>query len=191
MTTSNSTTDDDLLLAVRYVLNECGPTELAGFELRLGDDSAAQEALVQAVQIVALLQATPTCEALEASLQAASASRKPAAPARRSWQVASLVAASLLASVAMFWPSRPAPQHNHIATVAAPPALAQAWTALDPHQFTPDETDEAHAVDEAPEEVASEVASDVPDWLLTAVLVEEEQGASDENDMDFEEETQL
>lgn len=193
--TPNITSDDDLLLAVRYVLNECAPTELAGFEARLGDDSAAQVALVQAVQIVALLQATPTCEALESSLQAASVSRKPAtptraAPAHRSWQVASLVAASLLFAVVLSWSALPSPQEHLAVTIPTvtianeSPALAQVWTALDPHHITSDESD---PIDDAP----VDIVSDVPDWLLTAVLVEAEQGASDENDMDFEEETQL
>ncbi len=203
MTAVNSTSDDDLLLAVRYVLEECSAGELAAFEARLGDDPAAQGALVEAVQIIALLQSTPTCEESESSpwessLQAASApaSRKPLSPARRSWQVASLVAASLLACMAIFWSVTPAPFGNQtveapIATSANdPPALAQAWTALDSHQFTPDEageTDDAHSADDD----SAELASDVPDWLLTAVLVEEQQGHMDENDMDFEEETQL
>ena len=69
-------------------------------------------------------------------------------------------------------------------TLDLAPYLAQAWTALDPNHITSDETD---SIDDAP----VEVASDVPDWLLTAVLVEAEQGASDENDPGFEEETQL
>ena len=195
MTTAKTTSDDDLLLAVRYVLNECAPTELAAFEARLGDDPAAQVALVEAVQIVALLQATPTCEALESrslesSLQAASASRKSAPPSQRSWQIASLVAASLLFAVVLNWPALPSPQDHHTATIPTvtipteSPALAQAWTALDPHHIISDESD---PIDDAP----VEVTSDVPDWLLTAVLVEAEQGASDENDMDYEEETQL
>ena len=66
-----------MLLAVRFVLNECQQTELAMFEARLADDPAAQTALVEAVQIVALLQATPCCDAIarESSLQAAIASQ--------------------------------------------------------------------------------------------------------------------
>ena len=192
MTTANSTTDNDLLLAVRYVLNECDRNELATFEARLADDPAAQAALVEAVQIVALLQATPCCEAfaLESSLQAASASRKPAAPSRRSWQIALLVAASLLVAVVLNWPALPSPQDHHAITIATitnaneSPALAQAWTALDPDHITFDEVD---PIDDA----LLEVASDVPDWLLTAVLVEAEQGASNDNDNGLEEEIQL
>ena len=197
MTTANSITDDDLLLAVRYVLNECDRNELATFEARLADDPMAQAALVEAVQIVVLLQATPCCEAfalesrpLESSLQAASVSRKPAAPSRRSWQIASLVAASLLVAVVLNWPTLPSPQDHPAITIATitnaneSPALAQAWTALDPDHIT---SDDADPIDDTP----VEVDSDVPDWLLTAVLVEAEQGATDENDQGFEEETQL
>lgn len=187
MMTANSIDDDNLLLAVRYVLNECDRNELAAFESRLADDSAAQQALVEAVQIVALLQATPICEPAS-RLQAARA-----VPLRRSWQVASLLVAGLLVAVVMFWPAFPAPSGHRTAEVPTvplhteSPALAQAWTALDPHLITPDETDEAHSADDD----NTEPAYDVPDWLLTAVLVEEEQGGSDENDMGIEEETQL
>ena len=206
MTTANSTSDDDLLLAVRYVLNECHPTELALFESRLADDPAAQSALVEAVQIVALLQATPSCEAFtrQSDLGAASVSGKPVAPSRRSWQIASLVAAGLLVAVVLNWPAIPSPQDHRTVTipsVIAPsvtlftatnadefPALAQAWTALDPDQIVSDETD---PIDDDPEDSAS----DVPDWLLTAVLVEAEQGAGeqgvDENDPGLEKDLQL
>ena len=212
MTTVNSTSDDDLLLAVRFVLNECQQTELAMFEARLADDPAAQTALVEAVQIVALLQATPSCEAFarESHLQAASVSRKTSAPSRRSWKIAALVAAGLLVAVVLNWPTPLSPQVHH--TVSTPgaatpsdiapsvtlftitnadefPALAQAWTALDPDQITSNESD---PIDDAP----GDIASDVPDWLLTAVLVEAQQGAAEqgatgENDPGLEEDIQL
>ncbi len=181
MTTANSTTDDDLLLAVRYVLNECDSAELAKFELRLGDDPAAQEALVEAVQIVALLQATPTCAEL------APRHIRPV-PAQRSWQVASLVAATLLVAVVAVWQSMPSSQIDHtIVMTSESPALAQAWTALDPQSAMSEDADEVPLVDD----FADEVASDVPDWLLAAVIAEAEQGQPDDHERDLEEETQL
>ncbi len=184
MTTANSTTDDDLLLAVRYVLNECDSAELAIFEARLGDDPAAQSALVEAVQIVALLQATPTCAEL------APRHIRPV-PAKRSWQVASLVAATLLVAVIAVWQSVPSLQFDHtVAINDESPVLAQAWTALDPQVSTSDDVDEVAEV-ALVNESADEVASDVPDWLLAAVMVEAEQGQPDDHEMDLEEETQL
>ncbi len=182
MTNSNPT-DDTLLMAVRYVLNECDATELAAFEARLGDDPAAQEALVEAVRIVALLQKTPTCQSLESSLQAAPGR---AAPARRSWKPAALVTASLLVAVAVIWQSRPATQNRQVA-IHDSPALAQVWTTLDADQIVAEVADEEATEDSADE---LETASDVPDWLLTAVLVEEANGQSDD-EMGFDEETQL
>ncbi len=181
MTTANSPTDDDLLLAVRYVLNECDAAELAAFETRLGDDPAAQAALVEAVQIVALLQATPTCDELAPRLVRS-------VPARRSWQVASLVAATLLFAVVVVWQSVPSTQFDHtVVMTSESPALAQAWTALDPQPAMSEDADEALTADDS----ADEVASDVPDWLLAAVMAEAEQGESINHDMDLEEETQL
>ncbi len=187
--TPNPTTDDDLLLAVRYALNECDPAELAAFEARLGDDPAAQVALVEAVQIVALLQSTPTCEALGSSRQAASVSRRSVAPSRRSWLVATLLAATLLVAVIAVWQSIPSSRIDHtVAMTNESPALAQAWTTLDSPAST---TDEASSVDDSADDSAEEVASDVPDWLLAAVMAEAEQGQPDASDMDLEEETQL
>ncbi len=180
MTTANSTTDDDLLLAVRYVLNECNPAELAAFEARLGDDPAAQSALVEAVQIVALLQSTPTCAEL------APRHFRPV-PAQRSWQVASLVAATLLVAVVVVWQSMSSSQIDHtVVMTSESPVLAQAWTALDPQVSTSDDADEVALVDDS----ASEVASEVPDWLLAAVMAEAEQGQPDDHE-EMEEGTQL
>lgn len=195
MTTANSTTDDDLLLAVRYVLNECGAAELAAFEARLGDDSVAQVALVEAVQIVALLQATPTCAEV-APRPARAVSAKPV-PARQSWQVASLVAAALLVVVVAVWQSLPSSQFDRTVVLDnvppnESPALAQAWTALDPSAIAAEDPDDAPA-DEVllVDDSGNDTASDVPDWLLSAVMAEAEQGQPDDHDMDLEEETQL
>lgn len=63
------------------------------------------------------------------------------------------------------------------------PALAQAWTALDDVP-----TEVADADDDLADET-DDVAADVPDWLLTAVMVE--QGEVDENAQNLDEETQL
>jgi hypothetical protein len=181
MTTAKSTTDDNLLLAIRYVLNECDPNELAEFEARLGDDQTAQAALVEAVQIVALLQATPNCAEL---------APRPirAVPARRSWQVASLVAASLLIAVVAIWQSRPSlPLDHSVAMTNESPALAQAWTALDPQIIASEDIDEAPTSHGSPDEIVS----DVPDWLLAAVMAEFEQRQPDDHDMEIEAESQL
>ncbi len=185
MMTQNSITDDDLLLAVRYALNECDPAELAAFEARLGDDPSAQVALVEAVQIVALLQSTPTCEAITPRL-----ARR--VSARRTWQVASLLAATLLVAVIAVWQSVPSSRIDHtVAMSNDSPVLAQAWTALDSPASTTDDADEASSVDDSADDSANEIASDVPDWLLAAVIAEAEQGQPDDPDMDLVEETQL
>ncbi len=182
--TNPNPTDDTLLLAVLYVLNECDESEAVAFEARLGDDSAAQEALVEAVRIVAMLQSTPTCESLESSLQAAPGR---AAPARRSWQTASLITASLLVAVAVIWQSFPSSQ-NHQVAIHEAPALAQAWTAFDAEQVVVAEPTDEETTEDSADEL--EPASDVPDWLLTAVLFEEASGESDD-EMGFDEESQL
>lgn len=75
------------------------------------------------------------------------------------------------------------PPSDRLAALQESPALAQAWSAIDP---------EPVAVSDAEDDLADEaedLGADVPDWLLTAVMVE--QGEIDENAQDLDEETQL
>lgn len=169
--------DDDLLLAVRYVTDECDPVEAAAFEDRLAGDTAAQNALVEATQIVALLKATPSCPEF--------------APPRkqRQWGVGSgqwgaILASCVVVAVGILWTLEPGNQRaGGVAMLGESPALAQAWTALDDVP-----TEVADADDDLADET-DDVAADVPDWLLTAVMVE--QGEVDENAQNLDEETQL
>ena len=202
--TPNPTPDDDLLLAVRYVLDECESGEREALEARLADDVQAQEALVEAVRIVSLLQSTPTCsEVGQTFLSAAEVgqtflSAEPAVIRPRSapWRKATLLAAGLLLAVTAMWLLTPSPS---IPVVVAPdptvedpavpesPALTHTWTALDP--AVADDADESDPED-SPETL--EAAREVPDWLLTAILVEEDDQATPvDGHMETDEETQL
>lgn len=67
------------------------------------------------------------------------------------------------------------------------PALAQAWSELDAAQIAAELSDD----DSAPSVSAeADNANDVPDWLLTAILVEEDAGEVGD-ELGHDEETQL
>lgn len=169
--------DNDLLLAVRYVTDECDAVEAAAFEDRLAGDTAAQNALVEATQIVAMLKATPSCPQFAQPMK------------KRQWGVGSgqwgaILASCVVVAVGILWTLEPGPeQSGGIAMLEESPVLAQAWTAL------ADEPAEAADNDDDMTEESNDVAADVPDWLLTAVMVE--QGEVDENAQNLDEETQL
>lgn len=162
--------DDDLLLAVRYVTGECDASEAGAFEERLADDEAAQYALVEATRIVALLKSTPCCP------QFAQPETK-----KHRWGVGTgqwgvVLAACVVVAVGVLWTIESG-------TSTPSPALAQAWSSME-HEPVAAIAAEEELVDES-----QELAAEVPDWLLTAVLVE--QGEADDQAADLDEESHL
>lgn len=186
-------TDDQLLLAVRYVLNECSVDEAAALEVALAEDAAAQQALVEAVQIVSLLQSTPNCEAIAAS----QTSVVPVRPVRQWGAVARMAGALVAAGIVLGAVVNLSPPRGPVAPldlVATNPALPQVWSNLSLESSLVSES--ADGMDEVSEDDADRMpgsqasTNDVPDWLLTAVLVEEESHDSGE-EMGLDEESQL
>ncbi|RLS53808.1 MAG: hypothetical protein DWH91_13435 [Planctomycetota bacterium] len=167
--------------------------EVAAFEAQLEDNLSAQSALVAAVQIVGLLQSTPTCETLSAAAPAAqprTVTRGSVIPRRSpDWTLATAVAgvAVAVSGFALLAPnSRPMPRGGEA------PALAQAWSELDAAQITAELPDDDSVPSVSTESTSAEAVSDndVPDWLLTAILVEEEANQVGD-ELGHEEETQL
>lgn len=159
--------DHDLLLAVRYLTDECDSLESAAFEDRLADDESAQAALVEATRIVALLKATPDCP--EATISPVH--QRTLAGGR--W--GAILAASVVVGAGLLWVMESSRESSEVATLNPSTSVAQAWTALassDSDQVDPD--------DELSESGEIDVA-DVPDWLLTAVMVQEGDADHEEN----------
>lgn len=182
-TPHDNSNDEDLLLAVRYVTGECDAVEEAAFEDRLESDPAAQAALVDATRIVAMLKATPVCPEFAQPL---AQSTKP--QQKRPWvgsgQWGAVLASCVVVTLGVLWTMESgAPPTEGLVVLQESPALAQAWSAIDPEPVAAADADDDLA------DESEELGADVPDWLLTAVMVE--QGEIEENAQDLDEETQL
>ena len=182
-TPHDNSNDEDLLLAVRYVTGECDAVEEAAFEDRLESDPAAQAALVDATRIVAMLKATPVCPEFAQPLPQASKPQQ-----KRPWvgsgQWGAVLASCVVVTLGVLWTMESgAPPTEGLVVLQESPALAQAWSAIDPEPVAAADADDDLA------DESEELGADVPDWLLTAVMVE--QGEIEENAQDLDEETQL
>lgn len=95
----------EFLLAVRYLLEECTPREVADFEARLATDSSAQESLVEATRIVVLLQSTTPCPLSRSSFTGETNTHHAAVirPNSHFWPHTAWIAAGLLAVLAISW----------------------------------------------------------------------------------------
>jgi hypothetical protein len=165
------------LLALRYTAGELDAAELAAFERRLETDLVAQSALVQAVQIVAVLQSPSRLPAITRPL-----SSRPAA-ASRQWSrwlavlSCGVVAAAML--IALREESVPDAGGDAVAGTAAGGAMVADWAAVELADAEVLSADDAAllVLDEDPsgEDV-------VPDWLLAAVEMSDSPPAADDAD---------
>jgi len=151
--------------AFRYVAGELTPAEASAFELRLGDDQRAREAVAEAVELAGALSLVTASDATTLAIpRRRSSSRRALA-----WSGAAVAAAAcVLAYLAPVRRSGRAEESN----------IARAWSGL---RAAPD-GDWSSLVAEAPHEpaaasdgeVVSGVESDataergVPSWMLAA-----------------------
>lgn len=162
------TNDEDLLLAVRYLTDECDLIESHAFEARLADDESAQAALVEATRIVALLKSTPSCPQFVTP-------DKPQMRRVGTGRWSAILASWFVVGVGLLWIMEPAQRSADVATLNTPPTLAQAWTELDSHEI------ENSDLDDEISEASDGAAEEVPDWMLAAVMVQESDTDRGEN----------
>lgn len=153
--------DDSLeWLARRYVLGELEADEMATFEARLADDDQAAAAVADAARLVLAIQAAQAVQTTQATLE----SRTPPTDLsarrhlpNRPWAARIAVGiAGLAAAVAFVWVL---PRGGDEAA-----ELAARWA----------EIPEVVPADDAAEDEEAD-GDDVPDWLLAAVTLEQDE----------------
>jgi anti-sigma factor RsiW len=151
------------IIAWQYVLGELSQDDVAAFESRLEIDQAAREALADAVVLMSALRQTP-------AVALASREQAPVAAGRsRLLAVACCVAAGVLVALVLRLPGRTA---STVALNASDDSsIVGTWSELAP--------DDALQV-ELSGEAMSDDASDIPDWVVAAVLGEVDSAPHDE-----------
>jgi hypothetical protein len=145
-------------LAIRYALGELAGAEALAFENRLETDQSAREALADAVILSSAVRQLP-CPARTAT---------PKQAARRS-RIAAIVvgsAACLLFVALIKLPPRDRPIARHRNGIEAT-AIVGTWSELGDDNLTLFDLD--------PDVIRDDASSDVPDWMVAAVLQDIEQ----------------
>lgn len=141
------------ILALRYALGELPGAEAAAFEGQLETDQSAREALADAVLLMAAMRKLPA--EVELSRRATS----PIATRSRIAAVVSCLAASLLVVLLIKWPAGKTTAHR---TSGDATAIVGTWSELGGDDMVLAEFDSELSRDDS--------ASDVPDWMVAAVL---------------------
>lgn len=191
--------DDLLLQATRYVLEEMDTPELAQFEQLLLEDQPAREAVASAVELLVATQAAREIIA-DRPMPRGSVFRPAVDRSRPVVWWMSAVAASLLVAAVVTIGSRRLPPENDIAQVAptdtdplpidqdAGKGLAQVWARSLADEPDPADIDRglwwdleiaADLAEAGPrlevEENEDELALAPPSWMLTALAAQQEQ----------------
>lgn len=152
------------LTALRYLAGELDVAAADAFERLLGADAAAQQALVQAVQISAAVQSGSSAPAVVPTVRIATARR----PERTShWSTAAALIGSGLVAATVLVALRDAPKSVSVVSSdeSSPGATVSLWTELDVEEI------EA-ALDEPSLMTLDGEAADavqVPDWMFAAI----------------------
>ena len=151
------------IIAWQYALGELSQDDAAAFEARLETDQAAREALADAVVLMSALRQTP-------AVAMALREQVPVAVGRsRLLAVACCVAVAVLVALVLRLPGRNA---TTVAVSASDESsIVGTWSELAP--------DDALSVELSSEAILDD-ASDIPDWMVAAVLDEIDSAPRDE-----------
>lgn len=153
--------EDELTwLAEQYVLGELDASSRYAFEVRLEADQIAREAVAQATMLVAAIHGAET----PASVSAAFAT-KPKVEAGRS-RIGWIAAIAVAILVGAFWASQVSRIGNESAN-----SLASAWSETRESAIQENEQDQDISGTEFSAEAPEEL--DAPDWLVTAMRLQE------------------
>ncbi|HVJ84158.1 MAG TPA: hypothetical protein VM452_00865 [Caulifigura sp.] len=147
-------------LALQYALGELNATEVEAFETRLETDQAAREALADAVLVMGAVRRQPQAATRPAE--------SPVSISRRSRLVAfaSCTAAGLAVVALLKTPEGPVLRSN-----GEVPAIVGTWSELGAEETPLTDVDS---------EFADDADSDIPDWMVAAVLDADESAPGSE-----------
>lgn len=145
------------ILAVQYALGELSGVDAASFEQRLETEQAAREALADAVLLMSAVRELPQ-EVVKAPVPVPRTSQR-----SRIAVLTACVAAVLTVVVLMKWPGGDGVARRGSGEA---PALVEAWSELGRDDVVLAEADGDAAGDDS--------ASEIPDWVVAAVLDEVE-----------------